>query len=42
MNLLILNLCLFCIGTVGVSKTAEIVNSLRIFKDAADRGYKLK
>lgn len=32
----------FCIGTVGVSKTAEIVNSLRIFKDAADRGYKLK
>ena len=42
MNLLILNLCLFCIGTVGVSKTAEIVNSLRVFKDAADRGYKLK
>lgn len=42
MDLLILNLCLFCTGTIGVSRIADVANSLRIFKDAADKGYKIK
>lgn len=42
MDLFILNCCLFCIGTIGVGRTVEAANALRIFKDAADRGYKIK
>lgn len=42
MDLFILNCCLFCIGTIGVGRTVEVANALRIFKDAADRGYKIK
>lgn len=37
-----MNCCIFCIGTIGVGRTVEAANALRIFKDAADRGYKIK
>ena len=30
---------IFCIGTIGLSVTAELINELRLFKDIADAGY---